>query len=81
MSFLFKINPCCYKNEVSISSPSGEGGEVFRFGQELDSSPTIIDVSISSPSGEGGELYYSMATWNNRDVSISSPSGEGGEFF
>jgi len=37
---------------VSISSPSGEGGENFK--KKLERNP-LQTVSISSPSGEGGE--------------------------
>jgi hypothetical protein len=40
---------------VSISSPSGEGGEKEKF-PSLELKFPIIEVSISSPSGEGGEV-------------------------
>ena len=40
--------------QVSISSPSGEGGEYYS-PQKADEA--LLEVSISSPSGEGGERY------------------------
>jgi hypothetical protein len=64
--------------EVSISSPSGEGGETFV--SALVAGGGVAGVSISSPSGEGGESQeVSSLGRKPLCVSISSPSGEGGE--
>ena len=63
---------------VSISSPSGEGGEMIFLAQ-LGSSFVRWRVSISSPSGEGGEKRLASNMVASITVSISSPSGEGGE--
>ena len=60
---------------VSIRSPSSEGGEILIPHQ----SPLTQPVSISSPSSEGGESYYVGFFCSPRGVSISSPSSEGGE--
>ena len=66
--------------EVSINSPSGEGGESLD-----DLSVMLMDnrnVSINSPSGEGGEKNIKLNSLYDTAqyvVSINSPSGEGGE--
>ena len=41
--------------KVSISSPSGEGGETLGL---FIIRSRLRKVSISSPSGEGGEYFY-----------------------
>ena len=63
--------------EVSINSPSGEGGGLVGSGSARAEIPL---VSINSPSGEGGGSDGEKNdTRTRRDsVSINSPSGEGG---
>jgi hypothetical protein len=76
--FSINTNIPLFPPTVSISSPSGEGGETH-----YGSAPSYILqlVSISSPSGEGGEYTGAVAkiSITHFRVSISSPSGEGGE--
>ena len=60
--------------EVSINSPSGEGGGPVENLFPLNAHK----VSINSPSGEGGGKRSSSIANSLSNVSINSPSGEGG---
>ena len=63
--------------EVSINSPSGEGGGLVGSGSARAEIPL---VSINSPSGEGGGRTKLPRRRISPvfKVSINSPSGEGG---
>jgi hypothetical protein len=62
--------------QVSINSPSGEGGEIFEIIYSLDVEALLFPLILLQAKAVRIKPDYAIRRQN---VSINSPSGEGGE--